>query len=472
MKFPPPVAAIRVALRLLVLLRLADRDTAGLPSSRLVPLLARGMRLVRRRRRALVLTVGSTVTYLADMAAAVAASTPPPPPILSTFNVTDENGYGVSLYNLDIDHGGLLHPWKSMIAFPLELGWEAYRWTVGGVAWAIDWVLQFGWVSVLTTVATQIGDALQTSIVGRMGLLTMMVSLAGVVCGLWILRGGLAKGLGELFVSLTIAALAAGYLAHPVTTVAGPNGLLPKAQDAAVQISAGILGDTQDGGEDQAQLRKATSGAIITDFVRIPQQLLNYGAVIDDDPKCKPAYDAALMLEQEDDDSGDPDPSGLLAALTTPRSMVGHCNSAYGKVASNPGFGQIISLMVLAPAALGLLLFAGLFIFALITAVVFMLYESVKLIINLLWGDRAGDGPRRAVAEPDGRRRRPGHRRRVDGVPRRVHGRDPGGVRRHRELGRRRAVPAGRPDPVSPGWCCSWPSGASCARRGRTWPAS
>ena len=241
---------------------------------------------------------------------------------------------------------------------------------MGGIAWAIDWVLQFTWVSVLTGVATQIGNALQTSVVDRFGLAPTLLLVAAFVCGIWIVTGKIATGLGELAVSVLIAALATVYLTHPVSTLAGPNGLLPKAQQAGIEIGAGILGNS-DASATPAALRQETTGTIITNFVRIPHQLLNYGADIDDtDPHCKAAYDAALVV------------GGETEGLITARSVLGHCNSAYKKYADNPGFGQLVSLAVLYPSALGLLLFAGLFVFALITAVVFLVFESLKLIVN------------------------------------------------------------------------------------------
>lgn len=327
----------------------------------------------RWRRRGRRLTVVVLPLLLAASGAAFAGdgSQGAANPWLGAFTVKDSHGLSVSSYDLNIDQGGMTSPIKATCALFLMLGWDFYRLIVAIVLWLYDFMLQFKILDILTPPAQVLATTLQTTI-GRVGLVSVLLLAAFIVCAVWIQSGKAAAGILELVVSLTLAAAVGSVLANPVAMLTGPHGAIAQARDFGVGLSAQVLSGGANTSSDPTVLQQQTSAKLVDTFVRVPHQLINYGAVIDRDPTCVKIYDKVLGEGPWGDDS-------------TPRDRMGDCNKAYKAAAENPqsglqgmafvSFGGSVLLALMAVLVLGM---------ALITAMT--IFEGAKFVLALLKG--------------------------------------------------------------------------------------
>lgn len=315
---------------------------------------------------------GSTLTLLMGMAgSASAAGSGGPPPALNFIRAVDSRGISLWQYEMSLDRGGVTDPGKFFWSLLIDLGWEAYRASLAVVIWLTDWILGFSWLATISTPVLALSDSL-TGIVARFGLTAVLTTAAAVVAVSWMARGRWALGLFELFTSLIVASLAVGALASPVQSIAGQDGLLMQSRDLGLSVANGLASNGQQVDADPARMQANTTALLTDTFIRVPAQLMNFGAVIDGGP-CEGAYDKVLK-------------DGPYGTDSNIRDAVKDCDEDLGTYAENPSVGQVMSLVVLAPATLLILIFAMLLGGSVLLAAVYALYQGLKAIVTLVTG--------------------------------------------------------------------------------------
>lgn len=326
--------------------------------------------------RLLLLAVGFAM-LLAVITAQPAAAAPPvvgqAPPEYSWIQIDDSHGVSVWNYELAIDRGGVMDPGKFVWSFVVDQTWGIYWTTVANAIWFLDWVLGFDWVKLIASPLLSIGDALHTTM-NELGLVPTFLAAAALLAVLWMTRGKWATGVWELAMTLLIAALATGALANPVHLVADPgSGYLYKARDAGFEIAAALASGHADSEQvTPVAMRKALTGQLATTFIRQPAEIINFGQVLDGG-KCESAYTDVTK-------SG---PHGFESDI---RDKVAACDDALGTYADNPSASMATGALVFMPAAWVILLLGVVIAGSVLLAGVNVLWQSLKLVVNLVAG--------------------------------------------------------------------------------------
>ncbi|MEU9087495.1 hypothetical protein [Streptomyces sp. NPDC048357] len=185
------------------------------------------------------------------------------------------------------------------------------RLLVGLCCWLIGFVFDFPLLSLLTDPAQRLADAYQRHVVGALGLEGLLLAWAFVFGLVMFVRGKVGTGLGEIVMTLIIAALAASAFVRP-DYLLGKDGPLQQTHQAAIEVASittssyfdtpargGRPCDTAVGPahdacvKEQADAKTVTTPiqAALTDALVVkPYMLLQYGRVLD--PK-KPGDEAA-----------------------------------------------------------------------------------------------------------------------------------------------------------------------------------
>lgn len=187
------------------------------------------------------------------------------------------------------------------------------RLLVGLCCWLIGFVFKFPLLTLLTGPAQRLADAYQRHVVGALGLQGLLLGWAFIFGLILFVRGKVGTGLGEIVMTLVIAALAASAFIRP-DYLLGRDGPLGQAHQAAIEVasittSSYFDGATQSGrpcesvaGPDQsicaADAKTVTDPiqAALTDALVVkPYMLLQYGRVLDpNNPDDAAAYQAHL----------------------------------------------------------------------------------------------------------------------------------------------------------------------------------
>ncbi|MFD8886730.1 hypothetical protein ACFV0H_30105 [Streptomyces erythrochromogenes] len=190
------------------------------------------------------------------------------------------------------------------------------RLLVGLSGWASDAVFAFPVLRLLADPAQRLADAYQRHVVGALGLEGLLLAWAFVFGLILFVRGKVGKGLGEIVLTLVIAALAASAFVRP-DYLLGKDGPLQQTHQAAIEVAsittASYFDTPARGGRpcdtavgpahdacvaEQADAKTVTAPiqAALTDALVVkPYMLLQYGRILD--PKKegeKAAYEAHL----------------------------------------------------------------------------------------------------------------------------------------------------------------------------------
>ena len=293
------------------------------------------------------------------------------PPSLSWIQLTDSRGISIWNYELSLDRGGITSPDKFFWASITDTCWGFYRSGVALALWFLDWVMSFGWLSVVAAPMIAVGDAMQ-SVVQRVGAVPVLLTVAAVVAVAWMMRGRWATGIFELSMALVIAALATGVFAQPVRMVAGDNGLIVQSQQWGLELSAALADQTAAAGQSPEQLRKAQTGLLVDTFVRIPTEMINFGRVLDGG-KCESDYTDVIQ-------------AGPYGGESDIRDKVGDCDSALKDYADQPTASMALGSLVFMPASFVILLMSLILAGSVIAAGCYAIYQSVKAIVSLVTG--------------------------------------------------------------------------------------
>ncbi|MFJ8158475.1 hypothetical protein [Streptomyces sp. NPDC094468] len=227
--------------------------------------------------------------------------------LLAPLNITSSEGVPINGYELDAEGGSIVDFKGQALAFALQGLFTVIRLLVGLAGWAIETAFRFPLLKILSHPAQKAADAYDTVVVDSLGIKGLLLAWAFTLAGFMIVRGRVGRGLGEIFLTLLIGAIAASALIRP-DTLLGQNGPLGQAQQVAADVAqqtvnsydwggkvaggdpcAGMAGNAElkclrlDGeapvsAEDVAQpLQDSITNALIVK----PYMLLEYGRVLD-----------------------------------------------------------------------------------------------------------------------------------------------------------------------------------------------
>ncbi|MET7930587.1 hypothetical protein ABZT43_43235 [Streptomyces sp. NPDC005349] len=154
--------------------------------------------------------------------------------LLDPLNVKTPEGVPVNRYELTSGGDG---PIDSALQFCLSGIFTLARTVTGFACWLIDWAYRFPILDKLAGPAQTISDAYQDNIVGPLGLAGIFLAWAFVFGLVLVMRGKVARGAGEILLTLLIAALAATTLVRPAMLL-GHDGPIQQTQRAALEAAS------------------------------------------------------------------------------------------------------------------------------------------------------------------------------------------------------------------------------------------
>jgi len=146
--------------------------------------------------------------------------------LLAPLNITSSEGVAINGYELNSEGGSIVAFKTQALAFALSGLFTLIRLLVGLAGCAIEVAFRFPLLKILTAPAQKVADAYDTVVVDTLGLKGLLLAWGFVFAGFMIVRGRVGRGLGEIFLTLLIAAFAASAFVRPdyLLTQDGPVG--------------------------------------------------------------------------------------------------------------------------------------------------------------------------------------------------------------------------------------------------------
>lgn len=282
--------------------------------------------------------------------APVARAAPSPPPsgdgpqeqedaesgvgLLGELDSQEVNGEPIKNYEITAEPPGITE-WDSKLLNFLTGGiFGIVKLIIALVTWLLGWGMEFGPAEILLEPAQTLADAYRIQVVDRLGLPSLLLTLAGLWCGLLILRGRGARGWGEMGLSVLISALSATTLLAPGNLLMGDNGLMGTTRDTATALaSITATGGASDEADSSARMKQI----VLETFIAKPHQMLQFGVVFDGNGQvpdvCKKAYKKGISGTES---KGEGEQSGAIDALAG--AIPGRQTAAERREADPPGF--------------------------------------------------------------------------------------------------------------------------------------
>ncbi|NGO79519.1 hypothetical protein G6045_28270 [Streptomyces sp. YC504] len=203
----------------------------------------------RTVRHVAVLTV---VFLIVNTQVAYAAGSGSGGDLLSPLNVTTSEGVPINGYELHADGGSLVDFSSQFASMALSGLFSLIQVLVGLGCWAVEFAFRFPLISMLAEPAQQIADVYNDIVVDTLGLKGLMLAWAFVFGLILFVRGKVGKGLGEIGLTLVIAAFAASMFVRPDYLLA-ENGPLAQSQQAAAEVAHTAVGNYNWGGHITAE---------------------------------------------------------------------------------------------------------------------------------------------------------------------------------------------------------------------------
>lgn len=299
----------------------------------------------------------------------------------------------ISDYSVTADDGS----WNAFSAHLLDwftqAAWYCDKIILGIAVFILVWALQFGLAKILLAPVQQLCVAYQQQVIGALGLPMLCMMIAAFLCGMQILFRSRARGTAEFAMSAVIAALATTFLAAPATTLLGDNGVLTRAEQFAVGVAAVSLGQGSDS-SDPSQVTQPLANGLIETFERDPDQVLQYGAVLDTPGHVDPCYYIyAEQIKGEVSYGYTSDQTNpLQGMLDTSWGEMNSCNSSYATFNQNPSFERLFIAVAVGIAVVFLLFLVILISGGLLVAEFSLGIESIALVFALVLGTLPGGG--------------------------------------------------------------------------------
>ncbi|WP_260608961.1 hypothetical protein [Streptomyces sp. WAC 01325] len=169
--------------------------------------------------------------------------------LLGPLNITSSEGVPVNRYELNAEGGSIFSFKTQSLAFTLSGLFTLIRLLVGLAGWGIEVAFRFPLLKILLAPAQKVSDAYNhVVVVDALGLKGLLLSWSFVFIGIMIVRGRVGRGLGEMFLTLLIAAFAASAFVRPdyLLTQDGPLG---QTQEVAAAVAKESVNSYNWGGE-------------------------------------------------------------------------------------------------------------------------------------------------------------------------------------------------------------------------------
>jgi hypothetical protein len=280
-------------------------------------------------------------------------------------NLEDTQGVAVDRFTLQWDTGS---PWNPLNVdseiFSTLAGmfWVWYRDMVAVQIWVLDWVLGMDWLGYILAPLAGLSIIVQ-GMVAQIGLLNLMLIILAFVVGFWLLKGRYAGGFMELLIGCVIAALATGFLANPMATIGGEQGVIMQSRNAGMDIATGFATEGASFERDSTVIRDGLKGQLVDTLLRAPHQIINYGSVIDG-TGCEDTYTENVGRENAVD-------------------AIGGCDEAYQEAASTVDAGTVVSTLSLLTTGFVFLLLSVVIVGGTIFAVLLLGWSAIKLLWQL-----------------------------------------------------------------------------------------
>lgn len=180
--------------------------------------------------------------------------------LLSPLNIDSSEGVPIEGYELRADGGSVLSVKSQAISFILSGLFTLVRLLVGLACWALEFAFTFPLLRMLAGPAQSVSNAYEDVVVDSLGLKGLLLSWAFVFGLVMFVRGRVAKGLGEIVLTLVIAAFAASAFVRP-DYLLSEQGPLMETQQAAAEVAQLTVNSYEWGGKiASAQPCTSTTG--------------------------------------------------------------------------------------------------------------------------------------------------------------------------------------------------------------------
>ncbi|MGW6317579.1 hypothetical protein [Streptomyces sp. NPDC055099] len=187
----------------------------------------RGHTLLRALALAVVfLVVNAQVAYAADGGQ----------DMMGPLNVDSSEGVPINGYELSAQGGSIFSVKTNAYAFFMNGLFTLLRLVVGLACWAIAFALRFPLIKMLADPAQNLSDTYDDIVVDTLGLKGLLLSWAFIFGGILLVRGKAGKGLGEIVLTLVIAAFAASAFVRP-DYLLGQDGPLAQSERSASEVA-------------------------------------------------------------------------------------------------------------------------------------------------------------------------------------------------------------------------------------------
>ncbi|MFC8796246.1 hypothetical protein ACFT2C_00810 [Promicromonospora sp. NPDC057138] len=280
-------------------------------------------------------------------------------------NLQDTQGVDYNRFTLQWDTGS---PWNPLNVdseiFSTLAGmfWVWYRDMVAVQIWVLDWVLGMDWLGYILAPLAGLSIIVQ-GMIAQIGLLNLMLIILAFVVGFWLLKGRFAGGFMELLIGCLIAALATTFLANPMATIGGEQGVIMQSRNAGMDIATGFATEGASFERDSTAIRDGLKGQLVDTLLRSPHQIINYGSVIDG-TGCEDTYTENVGRENAVD-------------------AIGGCDEAYQEAASTVDAGTVVSTLSLLTTGFVFLLLSVVIVGGTIFAVLLLGWSAIKLLWQL-----------------------------------------------------------------------------------------
>lgn len=222
--------------------------------------------------------------------------------LLAPLNVTTSEGVPLNAYRLDADSGDITNLSGQTQTLLLGGMFTLVRLLVGLSCWLIEFAFKFPLITSLLRPAQRAANAYNTHVVGALGLKGLLLGWAFIFGLILFMRGKVGQGLGEIILTLLIAAFAASAFIRPDCLLA-PDGPLDQSHQASLEVAqittdsyfhktsgtgsscdlvAGPAKNTCDDSAVQAKrVARPLQDALTNALIVKPYQLLEYGRILD-----------------------------------------------------------------------------------------------------------------------------------------------------------------------------------------------
>ncbi|MEY9988026.1 hypothetical protein ABIE67_000058 [Streptomyces sp. V4I8] len=168
--------------------------------------------------------------------------------LLAPLDITSSEGVPINGYELNAEGGSIVSFKTQSLAFALAGLFTLIRLLVGLAGWAVEVALRFPLLKILIQPAQKVADIYTDVVVNALGLKGLLLAWGFVFAGFMIVRGRVGRGLGEIFLTLLIGAIAASALIRPDTLLA-QDGPLGQSQQVAAEVAQETVNSYNWGGK-------------------------------------------------------------------------------------------------------------------------------------------------------------------------------------------------------------------------------